>query len=195
MVSLAQVAIYGIAGFALGNLTTTGNTKGINLGWEPVLGIVVAIAIAVAVAFVFGALASRSYGIYFLMITLVFSVIANLFFGQVTSVSGFGGSAVSRSRTSSTAPRTPTASTSRRCSWRRSSTSGCATSRALRADAGRIRDDPVRMRSLGYSVTRCTACSRSPSRASSRRSPGFCSWWNAQIAPSTIDLTATIDVF
>ena len=43
------------------------------------------------VALVFGALASRSYGIYFLMITLVFSVIANLFFGQVTSVSGFGG--------------------------------------------------------------------------------------------------------
>jgi branched-chain amino acid transport system permease protein len=91
MVSLAQVAIYGIAGFALGNLTTTGNTKGMNLGWDPVLGIVVAIAIAVVVALVFGALASRSYGIYFLMITLVFSVIANLFFGQVTSVSGFGG--------------------------------------------------------------------------------------------------------
>jgi branched-chain amino acid transport system permease protein len=63
MVSLAQVAVYGIAGFALGNLTTTGNTKGLNLGWEPVLGIVVAIAIAVAVAFIFGALASRSYGI------------------------------------------------------------------------------------------------------------------------------------
>ena len=57
----------------------------------PVLGIVVAIAIAILVALVFGALASRSYGIYFLMITLVFSVIANLFFGQVTSVSGFGG--------------------------------------------------------------------------------------------------------
>ena len=33
MVSLAQVAIYGIAGFALGNLTTNGNTKGLNLGW------------------------------------------------------------------------------------------------------------------------------------------------------------------
>ncbi|HXS45272.1 MAG TPA: hypothetical protein VN751_11655, partial [Solirubrobacteraceae bacterium] len=81
MVSLAQVAIYGIAGFALGNLTTNGNTKGLNLGWAPVPGILVAIAIAVFVAFVFGAIASRSYGIYFLMITLVFSVIANLFFG------------------------------------------------------------------------------------------------------------------
>ena len=36
MVSLAQVAIYGVAGFALGNLTTNGNTKGLNLGWAEV---------------------------------------------------------------------------------------------------------------------------------------------------------------
>ena len=91
MVSLAQVSLYGVAGFALGNLTTNGNTKGMNLGWAEAPGIIVALVVAVFVAFVFGALASRSYGIYFLMITLVFSVIANLFFGQVTSVSGFGG--------------------------------------------------------------------------------------------------------
>jgi len=52
---------------------------------------VVGIAIAVAVAALFGALASRSVGIYFLMITLTYSVIANLTFGQVTDVSGFGG--------------------------------------------------------------------------------------------------------
>ena len=38
MVSLAQLAIYGIAGFALGNLTTTGNSKGLNLGWAPLPG-------------------------------------------------------------------------------------------------------------------------------------------------------------
>ena len=41
MVSLAQVAIYGIAGFVLGNATTNGNTKGLNLGWNPWLGVVV----------------------------------------------------------------------------------------------------------------------------------------------------------
>ena len=35
MVSLAQVAIYGIAGFVVGNATTNGNTKGLNLGWSP----------------------------------------------------------------------------------------------------------------------------------------------------------------
>ena len=44
MVSLAQLAIYGIAGFALGNFTTNGNTKGLNLGWAIGPGIVVALA-------------------------------------------------------------------------------------------------------------------------------------------------------
>ena len=38
MVSLAQVSIYGVAGFALGNLTTNGNTKGLNLGWAEAPG-------------------------------------------------------------------------------------------------------------------------------------------------------------
>jgi branched-chain amino acid transport system permease protein len=91
MVSLAQVAIYGIAGFVVGNATTNGNTKGLNLGWSPYWGMVAGILVAVAVGLVFGALASRSVGIYFLMITLTYSVIANLTFGQVTDVSGFGG--------------------------------------------------------------------------------------------------------
>ena len=39
MVSLAQVALYGIAGFVLGNVVTTGNSKGLNLGWHPWLGV------------------------------------------------------------------------------------------------------------------------------------------------------------
>ena len=47
------------------------------------------IAIATAIGFVFGALANRSAGIYFLMITLTFSVIATYTLGQVTKISGF----------------------------------------------------------------------------------------------------------
>ena len=49
MVSLAQTAIYGVAGFALGNLTTNGNTKGLNLGWAESPGIVVALIVALLV--------------------------------------------------------------------------------------------------------------------------------------------------
>ena len=76
---------------SLGNATTNGNTKGLNLGWNPWWGVLLGIAIAVGAGLLFGALASRSVGIYFLMITLTYSVIANLSFGQVTDVSGFGG--------------------------------------------------------------------------------------------------------
>ena len=39
MLSLAQVALFGIAGFVLGNATTNGNTKGLNLGWNPWWGV------------------------------------------------------------------------------------------------------------------------------------------------------------
>jgi branched-chain amino acid transport system permease protein len=91
MISLAQAALYGIAGFALGNMVNTGAAKGMNLGWDPNLSIVLAILITVAVGLVFGALASRSFGIYFLMITLTYGVIVFYFFGQVTKVSGFSG--------------------------------------------------------------------------------------------------------
>lgn len=91
MISLAQAALYGITGFALGNMVNTGAAKGLNLGWDPNLSIVLAILITVAVGLLFGALASRSFGIYFLMITLTYGVIVFFFFGQVTQVSGFSG--------------------------------------------------------------------------------------------------------
>ena len=48
MLSLAQVAVFGIAGFVVGNATTNGNTKGLNLGWNPWWGVVLGVVIAVA---------------------------------------------------------------------------------------------------------------------------------------------------
>jgi branched-chain amino acid transport system permease protein len=196
MVSLAQVAIYGIAGFALGNLTTTGNTKGLNLGWDPVLGIVVAIAIAVAVAFVFGALASRSYGIYFLMITLVFSVIANLFFGQVTSVSGFGG--ISGIPIPDFFNRTAHPERLYFATLLVAALVYLGLRYVARTPFGLtlqgIRDDPVRMRSLGYRVTLHRLLAFGFAGFVAALGGILFVWWNAQIAPSTIDLTATIDV-
>ena len=46
MLSLAQTAIFGIAGFSLANIVTSDVTGGQNLGWNPWLGVVLAIAIA-----------------------------------------------------------------------------------------------------------------------------------------------------
>lgn len=93
MVSLAQTALMGISAYAIGNMVTQGGaggeTKGLTLGWDPTLALVLAILITTTIGLVFGAVASRSFGIYFLMLTLTYGVIANYFFGQVTQFGGF----------------------------------------------------------------------------------------------------------
>ncbi len=196
MVSLAQVAVYGIAGFALGNLTTNGNTKGLNLGWAEVPGIAVAIAIAIAVAFMFGALASRSYGIYFLMITLVFSVIANLVFGQVTNISGFGG--ISGIPIPDFLSRTAHPERLYFVTLAIALAVYALLRYVVRTPFGLtlqgIRDDPVRMRSLGYSVAWHRTLAFTFAGLIAAIGGILFVWWNAQIAPSTIGLPATIDV-
>jgi branched-chain amino acid transport system permease protein len=197
MVSLAQVAIYGIAGFVLGNATTTGNTKGMNLGWNPWLGVVVGIAIAVAIGLLFGALASRSVGIYFLMITLTYSVIANLFFGQVTSVSGFGG--ISGIPTPGIVG-SPDAHPNRLyyISFVTALLIYAALRYIVRTPFGLtlqgLRDDPVRMASLGYNVVLHRTIAFGFSALVAAIGGVLFVWWNAHIDPASIDLTATIDV-
>jgi branched-chain amino acid transport system permease protein len=196
MVSLAQTAIYGVAGFALGNLTTNGNTKGLNLGWAEVPGIAVALIVALCVALVFGALASRSYGIYFLMITLVFSVIANLFFGQVTNVSGFGG--ISGIPIPDFLSRTAHPERLYFVTLAVALAVYATLRYVARTPFGLtlqgIRDDPVRMRSLGYNVTLHRLLAFTFAGLIAAIGGILFVWWNAQIAPSTIGLGATIDV-
>lgn len=196
MVSLAQVGVYGVAGFALGNLTTNGNTKGLNLGWDLLPGVIVAVFIAVVFALVFGLIASRSYGIYFLMITLVFSVIANLFFGQVTSLSGFGGISGIR------APDVINAQTHPERLYLVTVAVALAVYLLLRyvsrtpfglAMQG-LRDDPVRMSSLGYRVALHRTLAFGFAGLVAAIGGILFVWWNGQIAPSTIGLAATIDV-
>ena len=93
MISLAQAGLMGIAGYALANMVTQrvpgGETKGLLLGWDPTLALIAAILLTTAIGLVFGAVASRSYGIYFLMLTLTYTVIAFLFVGSVTLIGGF----------------------------------------------------------------------------------------------------------
>jgi branched-chain amino acid transport system permease protein len=91
MVSLAQTLLFGVSGFVVGNAVTTGGSKGLNLGLDPWVGVVLGVVITTILAFLLGAISSRSTGLYFLMITLTFGVIGFFFFGQVTTFSGFGG--------------------------------------------------------------------------------------------------------
>jgi len=197
MVSLAQVSIYGIAGFVLGNATTNGDAKGLNLGWSPWWGVVVGIAIAVGVALLFGALANRSVGIYFLMITLTYSVIANLFFGQVTDVSGFGG--ISGIRAPGVIGNVD-AHTNRL--YYVTLVVALAVYALLRylvrtpfgLTLQGIRDDPVRMASLGYNVPLHRTIAFAFAGFIAAIGGVIFVWWNGHIDPASIDLGATIDL-
>jgi branched-chain amino acid transport system permease protein len=90
MVSLGQVGLYGIAGFTMANLVASRGGMD-HVAINPWLAVVIAIVVTVAVGLAFGAIAARTEGIYFLMITLAFGVIVFYFFAQVTQLSGFGG--------------------------------------------------------------------------------------------------------
>ena len=197
MVSLAQVAVYGIAGFALGNATTNGNTKGLNLGWDPWIGVILGLACGTGIALVFGVLACRSFGIYFLMITLTFGVIANLFFGQVTSLSGFGGiSGIPVPSLIGSADGHP--NRLYYLTLALALLSYGLLRYVVRTPFGLslqgIRDDPVRMSSLGYHV--------GLHRTLAFVFAGFIAsiggilfvWWNGHIDPQSIDVGQMVDV-
>jgi branched-chain amino acid transport system permease protein len=197
MVSLAQVALYGTAGFVLGNVVTNGNTKGLNLGWHPWLGVVLGIAIATAIGLIFGTLANRSAGIYFLMITLTFAVIANLFFGQVTTFSGFGGiSGIPTPGLIGEVDLHPN-----RLYYVALVVAVlvyAATKYLVRTPFGitlqGVRDDPVRMSSLGYNVPLHRTIAFGFAAFIASLGGVLFVWWNGHIDPASIDLSSTIDL-
>lgn len=198
MTSLGQVAIYGIAGFAMANVVHTVNSEGgLNLGWTPWAGVFFGIVVALLVAFLFGAIASRSYGIYFLMITLALALLVYFFFGQVTQLSGFGGIRSVSHPGFIKDPITHPTPLYYMCL-------GCSVGVYLlmryvvRTPFGvalqGIRDDPPRMRSLGYNVPlhRTLAFTLGAFVASIA---GILSvWFNTQISPGSIDINQTIAV-
>lgn len=198
MVSLAQVALYGIAGFALGNMVTT-EGKGLALGWDPWLAVVLAILITTAIGLVFGALASRSAGIYFLMITLTYAVIANYFFGQVTLVSGFSG-------ISGIDLHAPALVGADEESPNRLYYVALIVAVAvyalirfvLRTPFGvalqGVRDEPVRMASLGYTVPLHRTLAFGFAAFIASLAGILYVWWNGQIDPATIGLQGSVDL-
>ena len=198
MTSLGQVAIYGIAGFAMGNVVHTINSEGgLNLGWTPWAGVIFGIAVAMLVALLFGAIASRSYGIYFLMITLALALLVYFFFGQVTQLSGFGGiRSVSHPgfiKDPITDP-TPLYYACLVCSVGVYLLMRYVVRTPFGVALQGIRDDPPRMRSLGYNVPlhRTLAFTLGAFVASVA---GILSvWFNTQISPGSIDINQTIAV-
>jgi branched-chain amino acid transport system permease protein len=199
MVSLAQAALYGISAFVLGNVVTRGEAKGLHLGWNPWLGILLAIVITTLVALVFGALASRSFGIYFLMITLTFAVVAFYFFGQVTKVSGFSGIAGIDGYTPGFVG-SPTTQPNRLyyIALIAAVVVYALIRYVVRTPFGislqGIRDEPLRMSSLGFNVALHRTLAFVLAGLLASLAGILYGWWNGVVAPDNVGLAATVDL-
>ena len=198
MISLCQGALAGVAGFALGNMVTQAESKGLNLGWNPWLSVLLAILITVVVGILFGALASRSTGIYFLMITLTYGVLVYYFFGQVTEVSGFSGiSGIARY-----APDLVGGGSDPNRLYYTALIVALLVyvliRFVLRTPFGYalqgVRDDPVRMSSLGYNVALHRTLAFGLGAFFASMSGVLYVWWNGQIDPASINLQNTVDL-
>lgn len=203
MISLAQAGLMGIAGYALGNMVTRrvpgGETKGLLLGWNPTLALVLAILLAVTIGLVFGAVAARSFGIYFLMLTLTYSVIAYLFVSQVTQVGGFSPIAGVDEYT----PRFIGDVVNDRQRLYYVVLGVAIVTYVLirylvRTPFGislqGIRDEPVRMASLGYNVALHRTLAFGIGALVAAVGGVLFAWWSGQLSPSNIGLQATIEL-
>jgi branched-chain amino acid transport system permease protein len=199
MVSLAQTAIFGIAGFSLANIVTTDATGGLNLGWNPWLAVGLAILISTAVALVFGALASRSLGIYFLMITLAFGVIGFYFFLQVDKLSGRAGIPTIRTNAPALVGG-PSADPARLyyIALVVAIVVYVVIRYVVRTPFGialqGTRDDPVRMASLGYNVPLHRMLAFGLAGFFASLSGVLYAWWNDLMDPAAIDLNAIVSL-
>ena len=203
MISLAQTALMGITAYMIGNMVTKGGaggeSKGLTLGWDPTVALVVAIVGTTLIGLAFGAVAARSFGIYFLMLTLTYGVIATYFFGQVTQLGGFS----------------PIAGINRYTPGFVGDVVGhpdklyyIALGTALavyvmilylrRTPFGLslqgLRDDPVRMASLGYNVPLHRTLAFTFSAFVASLAGVLFVWWEGQIAPGNIALGPTIEL-
>lgn len=205
MVSLGQTALYGIAGFTMANLVAAdGGAQhvaffGIHLGdnWSPFWAALAGVVMATLVGLFFGALASRSEGIYFLMITLALGVLTYYLFGQVESLSGFGGVNQVPHPSWIGDPLTR-ADRLYYAALLVSAAIYLFLRYVVRTPFGfamqGIRDDPVRMRSLGFNVALHRTLAFGLGAFVAGIAGIFSVWYNGQISPGSVDLIRTINL-
>jgi branched-chain amino acid transport system permease protein len=195
MVSLAQVGLFGIAGFTYANLVMADG--GLATAWNPWAAAAVGIAVATGAGLLFGAISARSEGIYFLMITLALGVIVFFFWAQVTSLSGFGGvNRVDRPDIVST-PRTDPDN----IFWISLGTAVIlylVVKYLVRTPFGYtlqgVRDDPTRMRALGYNVELHRIFAFGFAAFVAAVSGILFVWWSTRIDPGSINIGAILNV-
>ena len=195
MVSLAQVGLYGVAGMAYANLVLADG--GSAAAWNPWLALIAALVIATLVGLGFGWIAARSEGIYFLMITLAFSVLVFYFFSQVTGLSGFGGvNGVELPSIIGTPEQDPLPRYFVTLIvavliflWL-----GALSRTAFGLGLQGVRDEPARMRALGFDVTLHRTIAFGIAAFVAGVAGVLSVFYNGRITPGSINLAQTIDV-
>jgi branched-chain amino acid transport system permease protein len=191
MVSLAQAAMYGVAGFTYADLV-------VKAGWGQWPAILAGIVTAMAFGLVVGLVSRRTTGVYFLVLTLAVGVIVYYFYLQVQQVSGQQGLHLDR------APSLvggDTISHPTRLYYTALILSVLVfvfIRYLVRTPFGLvlqgIRDDPVRMASLGYNVELHRAVAFSVGASIAALAGILSVFFNLQISPSSIDINQTIIV-
>ena len=200
MVSLAQAALAGFAAYmvALAYLvpSTTGSGSDVGFGLPAIPSALIALVLATLAGALVGAISSRSYGIYFLMLTVALAM--GFFYVVLQNYEVFGGHIGFAGVLGPTgSPRENPAAFYYLC----------LVSAALvylglrylvRSQLGLtfqgIRDNPRRMRALGYRVGlhRITLFAIAGFVAGVSGVLGV--WYRGNISPGIVDLTRTIDV-
>jgi len=143
--------------------------------------------------------AARSYGIYFLMLTLTFGVVANLFVGSVTKLGGFSPIAGIDSRVPGFAG--DVVNDRQRLYYMAlicAVVAYIAIKYIVRTPFGLslqgIRDEPVRAASLGFTVPLHRMLAFALAGFFAAIAGVLAAWWNGQISPDALGLNATISL-
>jgi branched-chain amino acid transport system permease protein len=190
IVSLAQTGLYGIAGFVMARFIV------IN-GLDPILAAVLAIAITVAFGLLFGAIVSGSEGIYLLMITLALGVITYYYFSQVTTFGGHEGiNGVTAPGFVGDPVRHPTVIYELLLAC--SVIAYVAIRLLARTNFGLamqgVRDDPVRMRALGFNVRLHRTLAFGVGALIAGLAGVLGTWADTRISPGTIQVSQVIQL-
>ncbi|WP_407562218.1 branched-chain amino acid ABC transporter permease [Streptomyces sp. 184] len=191
MVSLAQFLLFGVAGFMFGNAAQETGARGLNLGWHPWTAVAFALVVTTAAALVLGALASRSTGLYFLMLTMVYAVIGYYVFAQIVEISGPGG-LTSIQRPDLLGPPVRLYYTGLGLSVLAYLGLRAVGRTAFGLALQGIRDDPVRMASLGFNVPLHRALAFTLAGFTAGAAGLLNVWWNGQIDPASIAIGPTL---
>jgi branched-chain amino acid transport system permease protein len=190
IVSLAQTGLYGIAGFVMARFIVTN-------GMDPVLAAILAIAVCVAFGVFYGAISSNSEGIYLLMITLALGVITYYFFSQVPAFGGHEGINGVRTPGFIGDPvRHPNAIyyLALACSIGAYALIRFVGRTAFGLALQGVRDDPVRMRALGYNVRLHRTLGFAAGAFVAGLAGVLGTWHETRISPGTIDVSQTIQL-